>query len=51
MRFDNSFEEFDTEMKRQQRLWVGLMAFAVIVKLVIVVAAIVALVYAVAHFM
>lgn len=51
MKLDHSFEEFDTEMKRQQRLWVGLMVFAVIVKLVIVALAIVALVYAVAHFM
>lgn len=51
MKLDHSFEEFDTEMKRQQRLWVGLMVFAVIVKLIIVVAAIAALVYAVAHFM
>lgn len=51
MKLDHSFDEFDAEMKRQQRLWVGLMVFAVIVKLVIVVAAIVALVYAVAHFM
>lgn len=51
MKLDYSFEEFDAEMKRQQRLWVGLMVFAVIVKLVIVAAAIVALVWAVAHFM
>lgn len=51
MKLDHQFEEFDAEMKRQQRLWVGLMVFAVIVKLTIVVAAIVALVWAVAHFM
>lgn len=51
MRLDHSFDDFDAELKRQQRLWIGLMVFAVIVKLLIVVAAIVALVYAVAHFM
>lgn len=51
MRLDHSFDEFDAEMKHQQRLWVGLMVFAAIVKLIIVALAIVALVYAVAHFM